>query len=71
MTGDMRELRPELNVIPVKRTSMEIITRGRHKRIRHKRMRRDKAIFGWAAVSGVQAAINMILLIIIFFMRGG
>lgn len=71
---NVTELHPqpqELSVIPVKRRSMEIITRGRHKRIRHKRGRRDKAVLGWAVVSGVQAAINMILLIIIFFMRGG
>ena len=70
----MNELKPqlqELDVIPVRRRSMEIITRGRHKRIRRKREQRDKAIFGWAAVSGVQAALNMILLVIIFFMRGG
>lgn len=71
MTGDMRELRPELNVIPVKRTSMEIITRGRHKRIRHKRMRRDKAIFGWAAVSGALFALDLIQWVIIYILQAG
>lgn len=48
MTGDVRELRPEpqeLDLIPLDHTPRQIIARGRHKRIRHKRERRDRCIY--------------------------
>lgn len=48
MMKDTMELIPqpqELSVIPLNHTPREIITRGRHKRIRHKRERRDRCIY--------------------------
>ena len=70
----MNELKPqlqELSVILVKRTSMEIIARGRRKRIRHKRMRRDRAALGWAAVSGALFALDLIQWVIIYILQAG
>lgn len=74
MMKDTMELIPqpqELDLIPVKRTSMEIIARGRHKRIRHKRARRDKAIMGWAIVSAGLLALNMVQWVIIYILQAG
>lgn len=74
MTGDMMEIIPqpqELDLIPLDHTPRQIIARGRHKRIRHKRARRDKAIMGWATVSGLQTAVIMVLLVIIYILRAG
>lgn len=53
MTRDMMEIIPqpqELDVIPLHRTTQQIIARGRHKRIRHKRERRDRCIYVIAAL---------------------
>lgn len=61
----------EISLIPVKRTSMEIIDRGRHKIIRHKRERRDKAIMGWAVVSAGLLALNVIQSVIIYILQAG
>ncbi len=74
MTGDMMEIIPqpqELDLIPLDHTPRQIIARGRHKRIRHKRMRRDKAIFGWAAVSGALFALDLIQWVIIYILQAG
>lgn len=71
MTGDVRELRPELDVIPLDHTPRQIIARGRHKRIRHKRSRRDKTILGWAIVSGLLFAIVLIQWGIIYILQAG
>lgn len=61
----------ELDVIPVKRRSTEIIARGRHKGIRHKRMRRDRAVLGWAAVSGALFTLDLIQWVIIYILQAG
>ena len=53
MTGNIREIAPqpqELDVIPLHRTTQQIIARGRHKRIRHKREQRDRCIYVIAAL---------------------
>ena len=74
MMKDTMELIPQpqgLDVIPLDHTPREIIARGRHKRIRHKRERRDKTILGWAIVSGLQTAVIMVLLVIIYILRAG
>ncbi len=74
MMKDTMELIPqpqELSVIPLDHTPRQIIARGRHKRIRNKRARRDKAILGWAIVSGLQTAVIMVLLVIIYILRAG
>ena len=61
----------ELDVIPLHRTTQQIIARGRHKRIRHKRVRRGKAIMGWAIVSGLLFAIVLIQWVIIYILQAG
>lgn len=72
MTGDMRELTPpQISVISLDHTPRQIIAHGRHKRIRYKRERRGKAIMGWAIVSGLQTAVIMVLLVIIYILRAG
>ena len=71
MTRDVRELRPELDLIPLDHTPRQIIARGRHKIIRHKRERRGKAIMGWAIVSGLLFAIVLIQWGIIYILQAG
>lgn len=74
MTGDMMEIIPqpqELDLIPLDHTAREIIARGRHKRILHKRARRDKTILGWAIVSGLLFAIVLIQWGIIYILQAG
>lgn len=74
MTGDMMEIIPqpqELDLIPLNHTPRQIIARGRHKRIRHKRARRDKTILGWAIVSGLLFAIVLIQWGIIYILQAG
>lgn len=71
MTGDVRELRPELSVIPLNHTPRQIIARGRHKRIRHKRARRDKSARWLIRVSAASLAMNMIQSVIIYILQAG
>ena len=54
MKGNMTELAPQpqkLDVIPLHRTAQQIVDRGRHKRIRHKRDQRDRYIDIMVALS--------------------
>ena len=70
----MEELKPqpqELSLIPLHHTPREIIARGRHKRIRHKREQRDKAVLGWAIVSGALFALDLIQWVIIYILQAG
>lgn len=74
MMKDTMELIPqpqELDLIPLDHTPRQIIARGRHKIIRHKRERRGKAIMGWAIVSGVLFAIVLIQWGIIYILQAG
>ena len=74
MMNDTMELIPqpqELDLIPLDHTPRQIIARGRHKIIRHKRERRGKAIMGWAIVSGVLFAIVLIQWGIIYILQAG
>ena len=74
MARDMMEIIPqqqELDLIPLEHTARQIIARGRHKRIRHKRSRRDKTILGWAIVSGLLFAIVLIQWGIIYILQAG
>lgn len=61
----------ELDLIPLDHTPRQIIALGRHKRIRHKRARRDKSIMGWASVSGLLFAIVLIQWGIIYILQAG
>lgn len=74
MMKDTMELIPqpqELDLIPLDHTPRQIIAWGRHKRIRHKRERRGKAIMGWAIVSGLLFAIVLIQWGIIYILQAG
>lgn len=74
MMKDMMELIPQpqaISLIPLDHTPRQIIARGRHKRIRHKRARRDKTILGWAIVSGFLFAIVLIQWGIIYILQAG
>lgn len=74
MTRDMMELIPqpqELDVIPLHHTPREIIARGRHKRIRHKRGRRDKARRWLIGIASASLAMNMIQSVIIYILQAG
>ena len=74
MMKDTMELIPqpqELSLIPVKRTSMEIIARGRHKIIRHKRERRDKARRWLVGVAAASLMLNMVQSVIIYILQAG
>lgn len=74
MMKDTMELIPqpqEISLIPVKRTSMEIIARGRHKIIRHKRWRRDKARRWLIGIASASLALNMIQSVIIYILQVG
>ena len=71
MTGDVRELRPELSLIPLDHTAREIIARGRHKRIRHKRERRDKARRWLIRIASVSLVLNMVQSVIIYILQAG
>lgn len=74
MARDMMEIIPqqqEISLIPLDHTPRQIVARGRHKRILHKRARRDKTILGWAIVSGFLFAIVLIQWGIIYILQAG
>ncbi len=74
MKGNMTELIPqpqEISLIPVKRTSMEIIARGRHQIIRHKREQRDKARRWLIGIAAASLALNMVQSVIIYILQAG
>lgn len=74
MTGDMMELilQPqELELIPLDHTPRQIIARGRHKRIRHKRARRDKSARWLIGIASASLAMNMIQSVIIYILQAG
>ena len=61
----------ELDVIPLHRTTQQIIARGRHKRIRHKRARRDKARRWLIGIASASLAMNMVQSVIIYILQAG
>ena len=74
MARDMMELIPqpqELSVIPLNHTPRQIIARGRHKRIRHKRSRRDESARWLIRVASASLAMNMIQSVIIYILQAG
>ena len=74
MTRDMMELIPqpqELDVIPLHHAPREIIARGRHKIIRHKRERRDKARRWLIGIAAASLALNMVQSVIIYILQAG
>lgn len=71
MTGDVRELRPELDLIPLDHTPRQIIASGRHKRIRHKREQRDKSARWLIRVAAASLVMNMVQSVIIYILQAG
>lgn len=74
MTRDMMEIIPqpqELSVIPLDHTPRQIIARGRHKRIRHKRERRDKSARWLIGIASASLALNMVQSVIIYILQAG
>lgn len=74
MMKDTMELIPqpqELSVIPLDHTPRQIIARGRHKIIRHKRERRDKSARWLIRVAAASLALNMVQSVIIYILQAG
>lgn len=74
MTRDMMEIipqPPQLDLIPLDHTPREIIARGRHKIIRHKRERRDKARRWLIGIASASLALNMVQSVIIYVLQAG
>lgn len=62
---------PVISLIPLDHTPPQIIARGRHKRIRHKRARRDKSARWLIRVSAASLAMNMVQWVIIYILQAG
>ena len=74
MTGDMMEIIPQpqaISLIPLDHTPRQIIARGRHKIIRHKRERRDKARRWLVGVAAASLMLNMVQSVIIYILQAG
>ena len=74
MIKDTMEIIPqpqELDLIPLDHTPRQIIARGRHKRIRHKRERRDKSARWLIRVASASLAMNMVQSVIIYILQAG
>ena len=72
MIKDTMELIPqELSLIPLDHTPRQIIVRGRHKIIRHKRERRDKARRWLVGIAAASLVLNMVQSVIIYILQAG
>ena len=75
MMKDTMELIPqpqEISLIPLDHTHpQQIIARGRHKIIRHKRERRDKARRWLIEIACASLALNMVQSVIIYILQAG
>lgn len=74
MMKDTMELIPqpqEISLIPLDHTPRQIIARGRHKIIRHKRERRDKARRWLIGVAAASLTMNLIQSVIIYILQAG
>lgn len=61
----------ELSLIPLDHTPRQIIAQGRHKRIRHKRARRDKSARWLIRVAAASLVMNMVQWVIIYILQAG
>ena len=74
MMKDTMELIPqpqELDLIPLDHTARQIIARGRHKRIRHKREQRDKSARWLIRIAAASLMLNMVQWVIIYILQAG
>ena len=61
----------EISLIPLDHTPRQIIARGRHKRIRHKREQRDKSVRWLIRVAAASLVLNMVQWVIIYILQAG
>ena len=61
----------ELDLIPLEHTARQIIARGRHKIIRHKREQRDKSARWLIRVAAASLVMNMVQWVIIYILQAG
>ena len=61
----------EISLIPLDHTPREIIARGRHEIIRHKRKRRDKEMRWLVGIAAASLALNMVQSVIIYILQAG
>ncbi len=74
MMKDTMELIPqpqELDLIPLDHTPRQIIARGRHQIIRHKREQRDKSARWLIGIASASRVLNMIQSLIIYILQAG
>lgn len=74
MARDMMEIIPqpqEISLIPLDHTPRQIIARGRHKIIRHKREQRDKSARWLIRVAAASLVMNMVQWVIIYILQAG
>ena len=62
---------PVISLIPLHHTPREIIARGRHQIIRHKRGRRDKARRWLIGIASASLTMNLIQSVIIYILQVG
>lgn len=70
----MEEIIPqpqEISLISLDRKARKIIARGRHKRIRHKRERRDKSARWLIRVAAASLVLNMVQSVVIYILQAG
>lgn len=69
--SDVRELIPQLDVIPVERTSLMPVEKPKHVDPAPIRRRRNRAIRGIEIIAAVSLAINVIQSVIIYVLQAG
>ena len=62
---------PVISLIPLDHTARQIIARGRHKRIRHKREQRDKSARWLIRIAAASLMLNMVQWVIIYILQAG
>ena len=69
--SDMRELIPELDLIPVERTSLMPVEKPKRVDPAPIRRKRNRAVCGIEIVVAVSLALNMIQAVIIYVLQAG
>ena len=62
---------PVISLILLDHTPRQIIARGRHKRIRHKREQRDKSVRWLIRIASASLVLNMVQSVIIYILQAG
>ena len=69
--SDMRELIPQLDVIPVERTSLMPVEKPKHVDPAPIRKKHNRAICSIEIIAAVSLALNMIQAVIIYVLQAG